>query len=729
MFNDYTYYQNFILRTPKQSLKFGFDLLDQDKLLWTEYLNDISFQEALYLASPELIKVSENYQKLSHKKKCRLEKTLLKYLIRSATRCTPFGLFSGCSIGRFNNKIRVDNLKQITRYTSVDMNVLTEVAEKLIDIDEIKLMTKFSPNNSLYQIGNNYRFIACYFKNKHKKYKLENVQKGYYLKKVLEFSVRGKKVSEIYNFICDLSKTKDDYVSIDNAASFVDELINNQLLIPEISPSIIGGDYFNRLINHLENIQPKQAFEKNLKHVHASLVALDIHKANAITDYRKIIHEINKIGISEKRPYYFQVDHFQQFAHNTLSKKIPLKILKGIEVLSRFSSHKEKDYLDLFKDAFIQRYGCREIPLSNLFDEEVGLKFQHEKMYNEFDLIDDFQMKESGGDISLSEINKDVIHFFLSKYEEILKNDLHILEITDSDLKEFPKNTKKPLSHTFSVLIELYKDPDKELFFLSSAGGSTALNLISRFSQQSKEIAAIVGKVVENESDYDPDKIIAEINHLPENRTGNILKSRVNRSYEIVYLSNSHIPFENQILVNDLYVSIRSDTVRLRSKKLDKEIIPILSNAHNFDTVDSLPIYVFLCKLQFQDKKEAINFLWPDLFLNFNFLPRVQYKDMIFSKAQWKLKYSEVENLENLADWCIRRKIPQYIQIQEHDKFLLLNLKNGYCIELLKSHCKKNQEIWVTEYLFTTDMGLPINNEVYANEFIISYYRKNYEAA
>ncbi len=729
MFTNYAYFQNFVLRAPKRPLKFAFDLLEQDNILWSEFINDDSFKEALYLASPELIKVTENYQKLSNKKKHRLEKTLLKYLIRSAVRCTPFGLFSGCSVGKFDIRIQVGYLKKIIRSTSLDMSILSEIAKRLINIDEIKLGTKFYPNNSLYQIGNNYRYILFYVENKEKKYKLENIRQSYYLEKVLEFSARGKKVSEIYNYISYLSKTKDDYLTTNNAASFIDELIDNQLLIPEISSSIAGGDYFKKLINHIENIQPKQALKKNLKHIHTSLASLDIHKVNMIADYRKIVNEINKIGISEKQPYYFQTDYFQQFEHITLSRKIPMKILKGIEVLSRLSSPKEKDYLDRFKNAFMLRYGCREIPLSILFDEEVGLKFQHEKMYNEFDLIANFQMRELRKDITASETNKSVMQFFLSKYEEIVKNDLYVLEIRDSDLKEFPENTRKSLSNTFSVLIELYRDHNKELIFLSSAGGSTALNLISRFSQQNKEISAIVNQVVEKEPSYEPDKILAEINHLPENRTGNILKSMVNRTYEIVYLGNSEIPIENQILVNDLYVSIQNNTICLRSKKLEKKIIPILSNAHNFDTVNALPIYVFLCKLQFQDKKEAINFLWPELFLNFNFLPRVQYRDIIFSKAQWKLKFSEVANLKNLTDWRIKRKIPQFIQIQEHDKFLLLNLYNDYCIELLKSHCKKHEEIWITEFLFTPDTGLQINNEVYANEFIISYYRKNNEAA
>ena len=728
MFSNYVHFQRFVLRAPKRPLQFIFELLEQERPVWSELIHDVSFKEALFLASPELIKAVENYQNLASDKKFRLEITLLKYLVRVATRCTPFGLFSGCSIGRISSQTQVQNLKGIIRNTSLDMSVLIEISNKLVNIDEIKLATKFFPNNSWYQIGNNYRYIAYYFENQHKRYKLENVQQNYYLKKVLEFSIGGKKVSEIYDFICDLSQTKDDNLSIIDIENFIDELIDDQLLISEISPSMAGGDYLKKLINHLEKNESKHTFEKNLKNIQASLVTLDFHEANTMDDYEQIAKEINKLGISEKHPYYFQTDHFQEFEYNTLSKKIPKKILKGIEVISRISSPIEKDYLERFRNAFIQRYGSREVSLSQLFDEEVGLKFQNGKMYTEFDLIADFQIKESW-DRNPLKINRDVVAFLQSKYEQVLSEGLKSLEITDFDIKKLPDNIQKPLSNTFSALVELYQDHNKELIFFSSAGGSTALNLISRFSQQSKEMASVVNEVVEKELAYEPVKILAEINHLPDNRTGNILKSMVNRAYEIVYLSNSELPYENQIFINDLYVSIQNDRIRLRSKKLNKEIIPVLSNAHNFDTVDALPIYSFLCELQFQDNKKAFYFLWPELFLNFKFLPRVQYKDLIFSKAQWKLMFNEIENLKNLKDWRTKRKIPQFVQIQEQDKFLLLNLENEYCIELLKSHSRKYQEIWIIEFLFTRGNGLQINNQGYANEFIISYYKKNNEAA
>ena len=71
----------------------------------------------------------------------------------------------------------------------------------------------------------------------------------------------------------------------------------------------------------------------------------------------------------------------------------------------------------------------------------------------------------------------------------------------------------------------------------------------------------------------------------------------------------------------------------------------------------------------------------------------------------------------------------QFVQILEHDNLLLINLEHIYSIELLKRYCKKHQKIWVSEFLFTSENGLQINEEGYANEYVISYYKKTDEAA
>ena len=89
----YKPFNTFLFRAPLHS----FDLIqralyDEDSL--ASVLKEKRFQEAIYIASPVLYKELQKYlkEKFNDKeKKERLQNSLIKYLSRMSTRCTPFG--------------------------------------------------------------------------------------------------------------------------------------------------------------------------------------------------------------------------------------------------------------------------------------------------------------------------------------------------------------------------------------------------------------------------------------------------------------------------------------------------------------------------------------------------------------------------------------------------------------------------------------------------------------
>ena len=80
----FTPFPDFVFRTPL----FPLDAPAEDTTLSPE------FRDALYLASPELY---EGCVSKDRKKQTKFERSVLKYRHRAMTRCTPFGLFAGCS--------------------------------------------------------------------------------------------------------------------------------------------------------------------------------------------------------------------------------------------------------------------------------------------------------------------------------------------------------------------------------------------------------------------------------------------------------------------------------------------------------------------------------------------------------------------------------------------------------------------------------------------------------
>ncbi len=107
----------FVIRFPKYSI----DALDRWQGDETElrdqlqvWIQDPLVKEALYIASPSLQERLDYWIKDPTSKKGRkIERVLAKYFIRMASRCTPFGMFSGVALGTISTEL-VLQLKHCT---------------------------------------------------------------------------------------------------------------------------------------------------------------------------------------------------------------------------------------------------------------------------------------------------------------------------------------------------------------------------------------------------------------------------------------------------------------------------------------------------------------------------------------------------------------------------------------------------------------------------------------
>lgn len=176
----------------------------------------------------------------------------------------------------------------------------------------------------------------------------------------------------------------------------------------------------------------------------------------------------------------------------------------------------------------------------------------------------------------------------LKKLNECIAEKSQRINLTDKDFQSIEAKWND-LPDTMCSLIEMIEIEKETKIVMSNIGGSNSACLVSRFSDSDDEIFDFVDNVFNMEEKMNPDKILAEIIHLPQARTGNILKRKNTRGFEIPYIGKSSLSIENQIFINDIMVLIKNDRVILRSKKHNKEIPPRLTTAHNFKH-DYLPI-------------------------------------------------------------------------------------------------------------------------------------------
>jgi hypothetical protein len=170
----------------------------------------------------------------------------------------------------------------------------------------------------------------------------------------------------------------------------------------------------------------------------------------------------------------------------------------------------------------------------------------------------------------------------------------------------------------------------------------------------------------------------------------------------------------------------------LRSKKHNKEILPCLSNAHNFLT-DSLPIYHFLCDLERQNTKPVYSFSWGALMSHYDFFPRVIYNGIIISKAKWIIKKEEIAHFqkmdkntltERFLEWRVKRNIPRFTNLSNSNNTLFFDFETEISITLFLKSVKSMEQCSLDEFLFT-DKSIVQNNtgDSFCNQIILSYYK------
>jgi hypothetical protein len=284
-------------------------------------------------------------------------------------------------------------------------------------------------------------------------------------------------------------------------------------------------------------------------------------------------------------------------------------------------------------------------------------------------------------------------------------------------------------------MFELMKsDSNNQLIYLNGFYGPSGANLLARFAHTNKSIVRFIDEVAKKEQELMPDIVLAEIAHLPNLRIGNILSRPHIRNYEIVYLANSDFPEKQLIYMSDLYLSIRQGRIYLRSKKLNKEILPRLTNAHNYSH-NSMPAYRFLCDMQVQHGRSGIFFDWGYLYNELDFLPRVRYRNTILSLATWKIKTIEIKYLFALDDdkqllvetnkLCEKCSLPPKMFLSDGDNELLVDWKNTLSIKALFSIIKQREMVTLSEFLYDPENSVvrDKNGNPYPNECIVAFYK------
>lgn len=726
----YHFFEEFVIRTPLFSRR-NFhenaykEAFSDDEL--KEICKDSVFQEAIYLASPnlyhELNQWLHSEKELSSSQHQKLKNTILKYYTRMSTRCTPFGLFSGVGLGKFNqetinNKLSDNNQLQV-RDTKLDMHLLVALAKTLEKNPDIRSQLLYFPNNSIYKIGKKIRYVEYEYKGGKRDYIISSAPFSEELSQILDFSKQGKTISQIGEILIS------DEINHEESKEFLEELIDNQVLVSELEPNVSGCDFLDTLISVLNRIEAKNETDVLIS-IKNKLTELDLQIGNQVSKYAEIEDLIKSFKTDYEQKYVFQTDLYFKNEFN-VSGHWKKEIKKGLSFLNKITLLSKDTNIEKFKKAFYERFETQEMPLSYVLDTEIGIGYrQGTAAKGIHPYLENLELPKSKGKQNVN-IQLTPFHKILNeKLQEALLDNLFTIELLEEDFNDFDESWED-LPNTLSLMSEIISENNQEKLYIGSISGSSAANLLGRFCSDQSNVQNLTKQIIKKETEVDSDYILAEIIHLPEARIGNIIRRPTLREYEISYLAQSILPQENQISVEDLFISVKHDRIILRSKKLSKEIKPFLTNAHNYYS-NTLPVYHFLSDLHSQNTRTGLYFNWGGLSQIYKFLPRIEYKNIILSKAQWNITDKEIASLESLLEnkneflsqmkiWQNKRQIPQWIQWVKSDNTLLMNLENYDMAKLFIQTIKSEKSITIEEFLYN-------ENDDFKREFIFPMYKK-----
>lgn len=740
----YKIYDSYLLRIPRLPLSFYFDLTNNDcsdDFIFQLFNNDV-IKEALLIASPDLykdlVKVCSNSD-IDVKKKEKVRISFLKYLYRISSRTTPFGLFSGVSVGNLINDVSVlhheINNESFYRHSRLDMQVCSELVNLLVKNESVFFNTIFFSNTSFYRIEDNLRYLEKVFLNGKLNYQIVEVFLDEYLVDIIERSKKGVTINSLIEGIISSGE-----IEVDEAKTFIDELISSQILINELELTVSGKEPIFNIIEILEKRVPDLKELSYLKSIEVKIRELD-NASTSINNfqlYNEVYDEIlHLIGAHNMPKNLFQVDLYFHHSKNLFSEKLRKDIYDGLDILKYFFHNKDnsKSLIDEFKTELYKRYENQEVSLMEVLDEEIGIGYPVNAMVSDSNpLLKDLPLGP-GSYSTTNSLDWTAMDTMLLKKVIDSKNEKSkYITILESDLKTLPL-ADKPLCDTFSSMVQIVNIDGEKRIFMPGVMGSSAANLLARFAHGDENISHFLKSIAKSEGDSNPNKITAEIVHMAENKLGNIQMRPSFRDYEIPIATRSEKENDSIVLLEDLFLKLENNRIVLYSKTNSKEILPRLSNAHNYRK-STLPVYKFLCDFQFYDNIRSLGFNWGNLFNELDYFPRVYYKNIILSIAKWKINVDQLKPfidslnsntlLENFNNWRKGKDIPTLFYLSNGDNKLLINSDNKDSVIVFLNEIKKYQIIYIEEFMFGNDSNKKKDDlDDYVNEFIISFYKEN----
>jgi thiopeptide-type bacteriocin biosynthesis protein len=675
---DFAPYGFFLVRSP---------LLSASELcLW--YKNDATapldedpqFRVALEVGSPSL---SEAIRNGSASKASHTRRAAERYMARASSRCAPFGLFAGISVGTLaeHTELRFAPRAEYRLRARADGYVLALASRRLRNLANISDVT-YIRNETLLRVGRWYRFIAIDLTRKENLYVTTTIVRDKIIDAVINFAKVPIPAADLVSLI---ARTADADAA--SAAEYLASLVDRGVLARTGLPP---PDAHSALSAVAEALTDGDAALAKLLDEYASAVdSIAVPLGSFRSEHiQRVTTKASDLGFNEPR-----------FAANVvmvkpgtfhLSSRVVEDVADGIDIL-RSTTPPRNNTLHKFAERFASRYESERIPLLEALDPDCGIS------------IDDMTAEpDAEGFLRPFKAPPETDEVSFGRREDLLLDIIGPsrpaaieVELAAEDVRLLSNAKPLPLPESFNVLCTVGRRTDGHYdVFLGGAGGPPGVRLMTRFAFASEELDAFVRDAVSTDERVAAPSILAEIIHQPGDPTQwNVSLRPPLRAVELPVLGISSST-SKQLTLESLFVGVADGRIIITT--LDgTEILPRLTTAHNHFFHRNPSLYKFLGALQSQESPMPLDWSWGALSQR-RFLPRIRYGRIVLSLARWRFTRADIErhlDASALAKFLIESGIPPLVFING----LLLDLRSPRAAPFLASAIKGSEQLLITE--------------------------------
>ena len=720
----------FVTRTPILSVNDYLNIFSDPALLNTNLqnaFNDPVLQEALLVASKDLyLAHGKNDITAQSKSAEQIRSSLIKYFIRLSTRPTPFGLFSGISIGRFGSVsgITVASPQHHTKRARPDMEWVYGVIKKIESDKKIRAALPVRFNDFTYPNGSRIEKPNKTFMQ---------LEEGNELSSSIRYTAQVKMLEQqcagytVFSGILDSIVQQNPNVPVNKIETFLSQLLENEFLLSRLRPPLINTDaldYLLGILGEIQGIEEVDFYISKLRQIQNSISAYNgTSIGNGIDIYNDTI-QLQKELFECKN--YLQVDMKAHTHSNSLGLSLKTDLERFASAMYKLApTSKVSDEMAHYIGLFQERYGSdAAVPVLELLDIDKGLG--------------------SPAHFNVNTVNRPVPKRPKPVKEERLKTLLqrklifslrsgsNTIEITDRDIDYVcDGETQSDEHHTMDALqsFELYllAHPGADYrFTVAPAIASDGFGKsFGRFSDMlTTEERMLLEEGYTKQKDMLQEYVIAEISELPSRgRTSNVTSNNSSYNYQIPLTTNP-CDGKHVLSIRDLYIGIEhgDNQFYIKSKSLDKKVVVTMTCMMN-PTFGSSALR-FLREVSGTRKTNIIDGILGTMDTNFEYCPRIVYDKVIIRPETWVVT-KDAAGEENFLAYRKQWGLPRHVFLNEFDNRLMLDLDNLRHRSEIYSILKKNTTVSVA----LTELGCNFDDfaatnakgERYVTEIVVPF--------